>query len=158
MKSVVVALLLLATAGADLRAAEAGQARNCTRIADNTARLLCYDAAFAASAVTITSTAAVPVSVSPAPEFGDRGQLHGEPQARESLPKRVDFRILKADTLAGGLFRLTMKNGQVWVTKQADWALNFEKGEVVTIQRMALGGYRVSHAGQGRDVAVTRVF
>jgi hypothetical protein len=144
--------------------------RSCTQIADNSARLACYDAAFGVKAATpfgadgsgtSATPAAVPAPVAaprPAPEFGDRGQLHGQRETRAALPKRVNFKIKKAESLASGLFRLTMENGQVWVTKQADWVLEFKDGDEVTIQRMLTGSYRISHAGEGRDVTVVRVF
>ena len=155
------ALLLGALAGGLLAhsslAAPATSAQSCVRIAANSARLACYDAAFGvAVALPQPQKGASPPGT--APEFGDRGQLHGEREVRESAPKRLDFKLKKAQKLAGGLYRLTLDNGQIWVTKEADWALDFNAGDAVTIQRMALGGYRVSHAGNGRDVTAARIF
>jgi hypothetical protein len=167
------ALGLLGALGGELRAGDPSGAQACVRIADNTARLACYDAVFAgavhtgAAGTQAAHTGAMPAGApaagsaaagKPAPEFGDRGQLRGEPQARKALPKRVNFKVEKAESLAGGLYRLTMDNGQIWVTKEADWVLDFKKGDEVTIQRMMLGGYRVSHAGQTRNVTVARIF
>lgn len=33
----------------------------------------------------------------------------------------------------------------------------FKPGDTVTIQRMALGAFRISHTGEGRDVSVARI-
>jgi len=129
-------LLLTALAG-DLQAADppgavaagagAPKGPSCTQITDDAARLACYDAAFGVKAVSAARAAgsgaamvqaqatarAAPAAVMPAPEFGDRGQLHGQREARAALPKRVNFKVNKAESLAGGRFRLTMDNGQI---------------------------------------------
>jgi hypothetical protein len=170
------AWLLLSALAGGLRAADApgavapgavaSRGESCTHIADGASRLACYDAAFGVGAVAAPAAAghvrtpspSQAAAVMPAREFGDRGQLHGQAESKAALPRRVNFKVKKAESLAGGLFRLTMDNGQVWVTKEADWALEFKDGEEVTIQRMILDNYQVSHAGHGRNVTVARVF
>ncbi len=165
--------LALVFAAAGVSADEVSRARACTRIADGAGRLACFDAAFAAStapspgavaqsvspAVSMTAATAVGAAVTrdPVAGFGDRGQLPAEKAAQSGLPKRLNYKLAKSESLAGGLFRLTMDNGQVWVTKEADWALEFSAGDEVMIQRMVLGAYRVSHVGQGRNVTVARI-
>jgi hypothetical protein len=107
--------------------ADEESARSCTGIADKMARLACYDAA-----------------------FGDTGQ-------RPTPPQRLTATVLSAVPLPQGLFRLTLDNGQIWETRQADWALDFKSSNSVTISRMMLGSYAISLAGQGRTVAVKRI-
>jgi hypothetical protein len=58
---------------------------------------------------------------------------------------------------AGGMYRLTMDNGQVWETKQADWTLDFKSGDAVTISRMLFDSYQISLAGRGTSVGVKRI-
>jgi hypothetical protein len=108
--------------------ADEESARSCTGIADKMARLACYDAA-----------------------FGDTGNLKAE------VSQRLTATVLSAVPLPQGLFRLTLDNGQIWETRQADWALDFKSSNSVTISRMMLGSYAISLAGQGRTVAVKRI-
>ena len=151
MSRPLLALLVLSALAGGIRAGDFSNAKACVVIADNAARLACYDAAYGVGA------APVAAAVRPAPEFGDRGQLHHDRNAASTLPKRVDFKVSKVENLAGGLYRLTMDNGQVWVTRESDWALDFKNGDEVTIQRMVAGSFRVSHKGQGRNVTVARI-
>ena len=161
--------LLLAGLSGSIRAGDLHKAENCVGIADDAARLACYDAAYGVARAATAAGASRPAGGdSGAPgmpgandhvtaEFGDRGQLHKDSEARASVPKRVDFKVSGVQNLRGGLFRLTMENGQVWVTREADWALDFKIGDEVTIQRMIAGGFRVSHKGQARNVTVARI-
>jgi len=128
------------------------------------ARVVSDHAALAASSA--GSGVAAPSAGSPAQDgaardpvaaFGDRGQLPATKRAQTNLPKRMEFHVAKAEPLASGLYRLTMDNGQVWVTREANWALEFKSGDTVTIQRMVLGAFRISHTGEGRDVSVARI-
>jgi len=89
--------------------------------------------------------------------FGDNGQLQPELSAKASLPKKLDLKVVTAAALGQGLYRLTLDNGQIWETRQADWALEFKSGDAVTISRMILNSYQISLAGQGRSVGVKRV-
>jgi hypothetical protein len=166
---------LLLLAGVTAQADPSSRARACTQITDSTARLACFDAAFPPAIARPPAAAPAPGAESPvgsaaqavaaAPRaptdpvasFGDKGQLPAAKAQRAELPKRLNFHVKQAEALRGGLYRLTMDNGQVWVTKESDWALEFGNGDEVTIQRMALGGYRISHVGQGRNVAIGRI-
>jgi hypothetical protein len=160
-------------------------ARACVRIADNTARLACFDAAFAPAAVPpsapslpasaqVTGSAPVPASApaagpaapvaptvptpaQPAARFGDNGQLPSDLKAKAGLPKKLDLKVVTAAPFGRGLYRLTLDNSQIWETRQADWALAFKSGDMVTISRMTFGGYQLSLAGQGRSVGVNRI-
>lgn len=151
-------------------------ARACARITGAAARLACYDNAFAAPS---TSAASSTPAVSSAPEprapaarpasgaapaaapdiaqFGDKGQLQPEHKPKDALPKTLTAQVQNAAPLGRGLYRLTLENGQVWETRQADWTLDFKSGDMVTISRMLLDNYQVSLRGQGRSIGVRRI-
>ena len=127
------------------RAEDIVAARACVGIAQNPARLECYDKAFGVSAP------------NPEAQFGDTGQLQPKPALTENLPKSVTAAVRSAQPLAQGLYRLSLDNGQVWQTLEADWALHFQSSDSVTISRLPLGGYQISMAGSGRSVGAKRI-
>lgn len=135
--------------GQDLKAAQA-----CTPISDDVSRLSCYDAALGVSK---PPTAPLPGAgrAGPQAKFGDNGALHPDSQA--DLPKRMTLHVRQAISFAYGLYRLTLENGQVWRTTQADSALEFKTDDMVTIWRTVLGGYEISLAGRNASVYATRI-
>ena len=160
---VAVAVAVAAAGGA--RAQDLAAARACARITDKTARLACYDAAFAPTGAP-AAPAAAPAAASGRPaaaaaaapvaaEFGDNGQLR--PLSKANLPKKVDLKVRSVASTARGMYRLTMENGQVWETKQADWTLDFKSGDAVTISRMMFDSYQISLTGRGTSVGVKRI-
>jgi tRNA-dihydrouridine synthase len=58
--------------------------------------------------------------------------------------------------LPAGLYRLTLDNGQVWDTTEADSALAFKANDAVTISRRVLGGYEIFLAGHNTSVSAAR--
>ena len=136
---------MAAAASSTLRAEDIAAARACVGIAQNPARLECYDKAFGVSAP------------NPEAQFGDTGQLQPKPALTENLPKSVTAAVRSAQPLAQGLYRLSLDNGQVWQTLEADWALHFQSSDSVTISRLPLGGYQISMAGSGRSVGAKRI-
>jgi hypothetical protein len=130
-------------------------ARACVGIADTAARLACYDAAFAAKG----APAATPAASGPSEaQFGDDGQLQAQLKAKADLPKKLQLKVRSVVPLGQGLYRLTLENGQIWETRQADWALEFKSGDTVTISRMIFDSYQITPAGQGgRSVGVKRI-
>ncbi len=169
---------------AGIATADESSARSCTTIADKTARLACFDAAFGANTVPVPAphpatsgaslgapqTAAAPhaaapqtAAAAPAPSvmktpqeaFGDTGNLKGV--QKPVLPKRLTAMVVNAVPLGQGLYRLTLDNGQIWQTTQADWAVDFDPRSSVTISRMLFDNYLISRTGQGRTVAVKRI-
>lgn len=133
----------------DLAAAHA-----CAQLRDNSLRLACYDAAFAAT----SGAGAAPAPAPPAAaRFGDHGQLRQEGKAAASLPKTLDAKVAGVVSLGFGKYRLTLDNGQVWETVQADWALDFKSGDLVTFSRLLLGAYQVSLSGHATSVGVKRI-
>jgi hypothetical protein len=165
----VVACSMAAGAGHTARSEDIPAARACSGIGDQATRLACYDAAFGSggptagvrSAAPAPRPAAPPWPDAPSPEarFGDNGQLHAELKAKAaaSLPKSLTSKVLSAMRLPQGLYRLTLDNGQIWQTREADWALDFKSSDEVTVSRLALGGYQVSMAGNARSVGVKRI-
>jgi len=65
--------------------------------------------------------------------------------------------VLDAVPLGQGLYRLTLDNGQIWQTTQADWAVDFYPRNSVTISHMLFDSYLISRTGQGRSVSVKRI-
>jgi hypothetical protein len=120
-------------------------ARLCAANKDATARLACYDAAFAV------------VSPAPTAQFGDNEHLQKLRTPTVDTPKSLELTVKSAQPLQQGLFRLTLDNGQVWETRQADWSLAFKPSDVVTISRLPLGGYQISMKGNPRTLGVRRI-
>lgn len=144
--------------GQDLQAAQA-----CARLDDDAARLSCYDAAMgrvkAARGATKPQSAQPPdppnaVGSVPQAKFGDDGRLHTETQPRP--PKNLSAQVREVMPLPAGLYRLTLDNGQVWDTTEADSALAFKANDAVTISRRVLGGYEIFLAGHNISVGATR--
>jgi hypothetical protein len=141
--------------GQDLQAAQA-----CTRVADDAARLSCYDNAM--GRLSSVSSAAKPQSAPPTSaagaesqaKFGDDGRLHT--QAKTSLPKTLSAQVRAVTPLPDGLYRLALDNGQVWDTTQAASALVFKANDAVTITRGLLGSHQISLAGHNTSVSVVR--
>ena len=152
---VVLVLALGCARGQDFKAAQA-----CTRLSDDASRLACYDAA-------LGHNAALGAAKPPAAQqsdvgrsdvqakFGDNGQLHRE--AKPELPKDLTAEVQQVASLPAGRYRLTLDNGQVWRTTQADWAIAFKANDRVTITRMLLGNYEISLAGHNGSVGATRI-
>ena len=151
--SVVIGLALVLALGCahgqDLRAAQA-----CTRLGDDVSRLACYDAALGVAKPSAVQQSGVGKTDAQT-NFGDNAQLHPDPQA--DLPKSLTVQILQVKPLPYGLYRLTLENGQVWRTTQADSALAFRANDTVTISRRVLGGYEISLARRNANVNATRI-
>jgi hypothetical protein len=88
-------------------------------------------------------------------KFGDDGRLHTD--AKTDLPKSLTAQVRQVTPLANGLYRLTLDNGQVWTSTEADSALTFEVNDRVTISRMLWGRYEISLAGRTANVSATRM-
>ena len=135
--------------GQDLKAAQA-----CTRLGDDVSRLACYDAALGLAKPPAAQQSGAG-KTEPAAKFGDNGQLH--PESKADLPKNLTVQVQQVTPLPTGLYRLSLDNGQVWRTTQADMALAFKANDMVTISRMVLGGYEISLAGHSTSVSATRI-
>jgi hypothetical protein len=134
---------LIATVGVE--AEDLSAARLCAANADAAARLACYDAAFAEAPATSTA------------EFGDNEHLQKQRAPKVDLPKSLELRVKSAQPLLQGLYRLTLENGQIWETRQAERSLAFKASDIVTISRLPLGSYLVSMKGNPRSVGAKRI-
>jgi hypothetical protein len=135
--------------GQDLKAAQA-----CTRLGDDGSRLACYDAALGVAKPPTAQQSGVGNTDTQA-KFGDNGRLHPAPKA--DLPKNLTVQVQQVTSLPTGLYRLTLDNGQIWRTTQADSALAFKANDTVTISRRVLGGYEISLAGHTTSINATRI-
>jgi hypothetical protein len=138
--------------GQDLQAALA-----CTRLADDAARLSCYDNAIKSAARAANPQSAAPsaaVGAEALAKFGDDGRLHTEP--KPSVPKTMSAKVQEVTLLPAGLYRLVLDNGQVWDTTQAASSLVFKANDAVTISRGLLGSHQISLAGHNTSVSVIR--
>lgn len=90
-----------------------------------------------------------------------RGRRRGEHRSRRGHRRRAGVRgdhiVQSAKPLGHGLYRLSLDNGQVWDTREADWAMDFKSSDTVTISRMVLGGYQISTSSSARSVAAKRI-
>jgi hypothetical protein len=139
------------------RGQDSNAAQACTRLGDDASRLSCYDAAFGVSKPPTAEQPGVGKTKSPATlgNFGDNGQLH--PNSQADLPKSMTMQVQQVTPLAHGLYRLTLENGQVWRTTQADSALEFKAKDRVIISRRVMGGYKVSLMGRNASVSAIRI-
>ena len=141
----------------DLKSAQA-----CTRLGDDASRLACYDAALGAakprpapqSGEGNAQQPAVGKTVAQA-SFGDNGQLH--PESKADLPKDLSAQVRQVTPLPNGRYRLTLDNGQIWRTTQADSAVTFQANDRVIISRRVLGGYAISLARHTASVNAMRI-
>jgi hypothetical protein len=123
-------------------------------LGDDASRLACYDAALGVAKPPTAQQSGVGNAGAQA-KFGDNGQLHTDPKA--DLPKNLTVQVQQVTSLPQGLYRLTLDNGQVWRTTQADSALAFKANDTVTISRRVLGGYEIALAGHTTNVNATRI-
>lgn len=129
-------------------------ARACTRLVEDAARLACYDAAIGVPKAQTGRPSGAVKTDSPA-KFGDDGRLRTE--AKIDLPKSLSAQVQQVTPLANGRYRLTLDNGQVWVSTEADSALTFKVNDRVTISRMLWDRYAISWTGHTTNVSATRV-
>lgn len=151
--SLALILALQCAHGQDLHSLQA-----CTRLADDAARLSCFDAAMSTSksasgAAQLQSATQAAAVAEPQANFGYESKLQTN---TDGSLKILSARVREAVRLNGDLYRLTLDNGQVWNTKQADSALVFKTNDAITITRGWLGSYYISLAGHNTSVSVAR--
>lgn len=150
----------------EARAQDLKAVQVCTRLSDDVSRLACYDAALGVAKPLIAPlpqtaqpSAAPPLSgagkTDAQSKFGDSGGLH--PESKVELPKTLLAQVRQVTSLPYGRYQLTLDNGQVWRTSEADTALEFKANDQVTILRGVLGSYYISLAQHATSVRVKRV-
>ncbi len=140
---------------------------DCPSVVDDMARLKCYDEQAARqkkkAAPAPAAAAATPAPARPTPPArpepatsspGDFGleadvlrkkQVAANPEAPKA-PEQVVGRVKAVATKAGGSYRVTLEDGQVWEETQHIGGQPPEVGETVTIKRGLLGSYFLARA------------
>ena len=171
----IAAILALALLAGPVAVRAQGQAPvdqllSCGRITDNVARLACFDAARSALKSAIDARDLVIVSRSEAQEtrrslfgfslpriglFGG-GDRRGSP-ARVEEVTRVESVIQRVRPGGGyGLHLLTLQDGAIWQTLEADRNFFPASGQSIVIERGLVGNYNAKVA-KGRAFRVKRV-
>jgi hypothetical protein len=165
--------LLLAAAmlgGASPAVLAAGDPRSCVAIADDAARLACYDRAMghtaapkpapvaptATAAPAATSAAAAPaapVKKDPVGEFGlseQAKQAKDPAKAAEAAaaPDSITGRVMSVRWRKYGEFVVTLDNAQVWAQIEPMPSAVVRVGDTVTIKKALFGSYTLVTAGR----------
>lgn len=116
-----------------------------------------------AAAPAVSAPAAVsaaPTTPATAPALGDESLKRSQKQRKESEgPTSLEAKVTAAREVRQATYRVTLDNGQVW--QQMDMSTLFQVGvgDVVRIEKGALGGFRMARVSNGRSgwVRVNRV-
>ncbi len=176
MRALKISLGTLALFAGSAMAADAtlDTARRCVHVKDSLERLVCFDRAFAGTAVPAGQAApaapaaaarvpaaapavaaqpvVAPVAVAPAVSLGDesvkrKNRDSAEPEAPTSLTAKVTaLKETRKD-----VFRMTLDNGQVWQQMEMDSLFSVAVGDTVQIDKGRLGGYRMARVSNGRS-------
>jgi hypothetical protein len=166
-------LLAAAVLGAASPAAlAAGDPRSCVAMADDAARLACYDralgrsvvpkpapvaatapAATAAAATTASAAPAAPVKKDPVGEFGlseEAKQAKDPAKAAEAAaaPESITGRVMSLRWRKYGEFVVTLDNAQVWAQIEPMPSAVVRVGDTVTIKKAMFGSYTLVTAGR----------
>ncbi|QKX18630.1 hypothetical protein [Microbulbifer sp. YPW1] len=115
------------------------QLQQCSQFSDDNKRLACYDK--------LTGS----LQKHAEQQFGQE-----QKQAVEEAPESITATITKAEEGAYGKFIFTLDNGQVW--RQTDTKRSILRdGDQVTVERGALGSFRMRKTTGGRTMRVKRV-
>lgn len=155
--------LLAVAAAAPGRAAAANDVQACVAIADDAARLACYDravgrtgsrppaaavAAPAAAAATAPAAAAAAAS-DPAAEFGlTEAAKRAKSPSKPAEPQSISARVVSLRWRKYGEFVVTLDNGQVWEQIEPMPAATVRIGDSVTVKKALLGSYTLVTAGK----------
>jgi hypothetical protein len=156
----------------------AQSAVDCSGVAEDLARLKCYDDQAArqkraaspvkapAPAPAAAARPAAPAPARPASGSSDFG-LEGEALRRKQAaanpeapkePEQVVSRVQDVTTRPRGEYRITLEDGQVWEeTGHSSTVLPPHVGDTVTIKRGMLGSYFLSHSSGGLALRVKRI-
>jgi hypothetical protein len=156
----------------------AGDPRSCVAIADDAARLACYDRALgrsagpkpaqgaatapaapataAAAAATATAGAAVvaaPTVKDPVKDFGlteEAKQAKDPAKAAEAAaaPESITGRVVSLRWRKYGEFVVTLDNAQVWAQTEPMPSAVVKVGDTVTIKKALFGSYTLVTAGR----------
>jgi hypothetical protein len=117
---------------------------DCSTVAEDMARLKCYDE----QAARKKAPAPAPARATPAPsEFGLSAEAIRKKEAAANpdapkAPEQLVSRVKAVTTKARGAYQITLEDGQVWEETQHSSAATPPKvGETVTIKQGMLGSY-----------------
>jgi hypothetical protein len=101
-----------------------------------------------------------PAVAAAAPALGDESLKRSQKERKESDgPTSLEAKVTAAREVRQATYRVTLDNGQVW--QQMDMSTLFQVGvgDVVRIEKGALGGFRMARVSNGRSgwVRVNRV-
>jgi hypothetical protein len=152
----------------------AGDPRSCVTIADDAARLACYDRALgrsaapkpapvaatapaapaaAAAATSASAAPAAPVKKDPVGEFGlseAAKQAKDPAKAAEAAaaPDSITGRVMSVRWRKYGEFVVTLDNAQVWAQIEPMPSAVVRVGDTVTIKKALFGSYTLVTAGR----------
>ncbi|HEX7374926.1 MAG TPA: hypothetical protein VF277_08120 [Steroidobacteraceae bacterium] len=142
--------------------AAAGDAASCTTIAEDAARLSCYDAAFGMPRATsrprqasaseaaspATATAAATSTTAGAENFGLSQERVAASQGEATT---ITAKVVSVASIAEpGRWSVTLDNGQVWEQRETtNSSLRPRPGATVTIRKASLGSYLLSMPNRG---------
>lgn len=161
---------LLATTTLMSLAVGADEPQRCATMADDRARLACYDSIFgkpAASTPVATPSAAAPqagavagaaaaapaaaAAVDPEADFGltEAAKKARMPEeTREQIPESISGKVTEVARQPAGELVVTLDNGQVWTQVQIDARARVAVGDTVTIKKAALGSHMLVTASR----------
>ena len=154
--------------GASPAVLAAGDPRSCVALADDAARLACYDRALghsaaskpaptapaaAAAATSIAAAPAAPVKKDPVGEFGlseQAKQAKDPAKAAEAAaaPVSITGRVVSLSWRKYGEFVVTLDNAQVWAQIEPMPSAVVRVGDTVTIKKALFGSYTLVTAGR----------
>ena len=141
------ALLLVLASGAAL--AQSADLQRCRSIADNNARLVCYDALAAGAGTAGREPIAMPANAAPA--FGL------ERQAMQAGADAIDSQLTGLVEGWGPRSQFKLANGQVWQVIDGSSAVLYLKDPKVKIRRGAMGTFVLELDGTNETARVNRL-
>lgn len=137
----------------------------CAQVQDDAQRLQCYDAAVGRLRQAETQGQVVAVDRAQAAEIERDSFGFNLPSLSRLLPSlgggdnqidNVDMVVRSVRVSPLGFATFEMENGQIWVQVEPESARNVRAGDTVTLQRAALGSYRLSPSRGGGGHRVRR--
>jgi hypothetical protein len=125
----------------------------CADITDAAMRLECFDRSVAGARVPPATSA--PPDVSPTAEKEPKQHMQSEDHAADTVRARISG-TRKAN---GGVYVITLDNGQTWRHESGSMEPYLKLGEAVTISKATFGSYRLTiDSGNSKNwIRVTRV-
>jgi len=137
----------------------------CAQVTDNTERLACYDRAVGVLQQAQTQGDLVAVDRGQARELERDSFGFNLPSLSRLLPDlgggdqqidNVQMTVARVRANANGYHSFIMEDGQVWTQVEPQSARNIRAGDTITINRAALGSYRLSPSRGGSGHRVRR--